>query len=165
MPRLALSEIDMVNIVSQDNDGAKIKDIANTYQVDQTTVRRRLERFDKEGNLGKKKVVRRLKVTESDREKLLKTVKDQPFVTRRELKEDLNLPYCEKSITKYCKMEGLIRRYSPKKFSIKQIDCDQRLTCARNRIHWNVEKWKTIVFTDESGLDNSERVSLPASIY
>lgn len=44
---------------------------------------------------------------------------------------------------------------SPKKFYVAPNHCDERMIVANRRSGWIVDRWKNVVFCDESGLDNS----------
>lgn len=155
MPRKALGETDLVNVLVERGQGATIKDLAATYNCNQRTIIRRIATFRQEGRLGSKPIKRRLKLAEPAREEINQLVKSDPFATLEEIKTKLNLSVTRETTRRYIKKTGLLSGISPKKFYVKPIDCEERMRVARLRSGWSVERWSNIVFCDESGLDNS----------
>lgn len=155
MPKLKISERQMIEIISKNDRGFSVGVLAKQYNVHPCTIRRRLALYEKDGLIGKKKIKRKLKLNLNDKARLEKYMRSMPFSSLEEVKESLNLPYCKRSLSKYCKSFGLRRGITPKKFYIKPINCELRVSFARRRLNWSKDLWKKIVFTDESGIDNS----------
>lgn len=72
-----------------------------------------------------------------------------------EIKKDLDIDAGKSAISKICKSLGLPARVSPRKFLINHINTAKRIDVASMRRRWTSDKWQTVVFTDESGIDNS----------
>lgn len=155
MPKKFLTESELVEIMIKLKGADTVQTLAVEYQVHPSTIYRRLAIFADEGRLGRKKHKRRIKLREIDTEKLRTYVLNVPFATLKEIKETLNLPVCNSTVIKYCKMFGLGRQLSTKKFLVSAVNCEERMCFARRRCLWSLDRWKNVVFCDEAGLDNS----------
>lgn len=155
MPRVAISENDMVNILLQIERKVPIRQLAAQYNVHHTTIYRRLRTWRDEGRLGMQKMKRRKKLSARQIQSLVRLVKNDPYATFDDINATLGFPISTCTVSRYLKANGISHRLSPKKFSLKPIDCEARVEIAIRRAAWSVEKWKNIVFCDESHCDNS----------
>lgn len=142
-------------VIKMDQEGRTQKDIAQHFQVSQTTIHNKITRWRDENRIGRKKTTRRLKADRQVFEDLQNHLEFDPYASLKELKEELNLPYCFATISKYIKKTGRTSGITPKKFMIKPIDVENRLNFCHLKRRWSVQDWKRIIFTDEAGLDNS----------
>lgn len=94
-------------------------------------------------------------ISEEEEERLRQYILENLFNTTLEIKTDLNLPVTLRTISNYCNKLNLPSRVSAKKFLINNSNTQLRLEVAKVRRYWTSERWENIVFTDESGLDNS----------
>lgn len=155
MVRKQLTEEQVVEILQLKAAKVRLKDIAARFNVNISTICRRLAVYRREKRYKRKKTVRPKKVGLGQRLGILNLALNEPFTTYAELRERLNLTISNATLARYCREFGYRKRVSPKKFFINQDKCYERLVMARNRCNWPIEEWKKIVFTDESGLDNS----------
>lgn len=125
------------------------------YDVSRATIFRRIASFKKDDRLGRKEGRRPRKLPKDDEVRLQRMLESDPYESYGEIKEQLNLPVSTTTIRRLCTMFGLLKRVSAKKFAISDLDCERRLMVARNRKYWTLTQWRRIVFTDESGIDNS----------
>lgn len=133
-----------------------IKYVARQFGVCERTIRNHQYRLDHENRIGRKKSTRKTKLTDDELDELKLYVQQNPFVNIDKIKNDLNISVCNGTISNYCKkILKLPTRRSSNKFQVPDEHRDIRVTYACMRQLWTVESWKTIVFRDESGLDNS----------
>lgn len=132
-----------------------VDQIASQFNVSRATVYRKFKVYDSEERWTRKKTTRRLAIDSPTQNRLQNYVKVNPFHTLFELKCNLELNTSISSISRLLKSKGLPSYVSPKKFLIKPLQAGVRVDVASVRKDWTISKWKTIVFTDESGLDNS----------
>jgi len=135
--------------------GDSVKNTAAKFGISPATVYRKLARYKETGQVDRKKSIRSKKISESKLREIKTYVNNDPFATLREIKCDLNLNTTSRTVSNYLRELKLPVGVSPKKFLIKPIDCELRLESAIRRRFWSLETWKKIVFTDESGIDNS----------
>lgn len=140
------------------------KDIAIHFKVRQQTISNKIALFQDENRITRK-TSRRLKASDDVLKQIQNHVEFDPYVSLSEIKEEL--PYSKMTISNYIKKFGFKSGISPKKFIVKPIPVEARLDFASLIKRLSVNQWKNIIFTDESGLDNSgqfrKRVWLPRS--
>lgn len=129
--------------------------IASLFDVSTSTIYRKFKNYDTEERWSRRKTTRRRSTDTTMQQNLVNFVRDNPFHTLFELKCHFDLDVSESSISRLLKSNGLQCYVSPKKFLIKPVQAALRVDVASLRKEWSVDVWKTIVFTDESGLDNS----------
>lgn len=158
MAKKQLTPEQLADILCLKERGIPIKQLAIRFGVARSTLYRRISKFDNEGVLGRRKTKgRKLKIDSSKLEQLERYVRNFPFSTIQNMREMVELKVDPRTISKYCKKFGLTRFKSPRKFAIKPIDTAKRLIYARQRRLWTANYWKdNYVFTDESGIANSE---------
>lgn len=88
-----------------------------------------------------------------NKESLKNYIEANSFAKLNEIKRDLDI--APPTISRSCKKVGLPARVSPKKFLINDINTSKRVDLASIWRRWGPEVWQKIVFTDESGIDNS----------
>lgn len=99
--------------------------------------------------------MRSIKATGSDSRTIRRMAVDDPFATTDEIRANLSKTHHISTIARYLKRFGFKKYVSPRKFAINEQQREDREDVARRRALWNVRRWKKIVFTDESGIDNS----------
>lgn len=152
---MALSQAQKIDIIVKIKQKVPIKDVAAEYGLHRTTIYRIYKTYLETGGIGRKAYKRGKAIDEETIERLRQYVLSNPFNKLKEIKRDLNLVVHETTICKYLKNIGLRSRVSPKKFLVPNIHVETRLEVARLRRHWTVDFWRQVVFTDESGIDNS----------
>lgn len=155
MPKLVIDERKMSEILYKFDNGHTVAMLAAEYSVHRVTIWRRISAFKNEGILGKRKILRSIKATGSDLTTIRRMAVDDPFATTDEIRANLSKTYHISTIARYLKRFGFKKYVSPRKFAINEQQREDREDVARRRALWNVRRWKKIVFTDESGIDNS----------
>lgn len=131
------------------------KQIAARLNCCQKTVSNKIDNFESEHRLGRKKSARKLKASDDTLESLDNSVEFDPFISLTELRNELNLPYALTTISKYVKRTGLKSYISPRKFLVKPVNAEARVDWASLRRHKTIDQWKLYLFSHESGIDNA----------
>lgn len=152
---MKLSDADIVDILIRRERGESVRSIASSFRVSISTVYRRIDIYNKEKRLGAKKRSRVKKLPTSELERIREFTTGDPFASDGEVIGTLGLNISAKTLRRYCRSMGLSKYRAPKKFYVAPIHCEERLWVARRRCAWTADQWNRIVFTDESGLDNS----------
>lgn len=154
MPR-HLTERQVIEILMLNAESVPKLQIAQQFNVSVSTINRKLATWRDEKRTGRKKVTRETKLNSEQIDRMKQLLDRDPFMNLYELKTILNLSVSFSTISRTCKKLSLTCGISPKKFYVKPVDCGLRVFVARRRLQWTVDYWKRIVFTDESGSDNS----------
>jgi hypothetical protein len=96
----------------------------------------------------------RQKTTPRDHRILFRSVK----TNRRQTLKDVTARFnqrtsCNVSSRTVCRRlfwEGYKRRVVSKKITISQINCQRRVGFCRRKLHWRVDQWSHIIFSDET---------------
>lgn len=92
---------------------------------------------------------KRATTTHTDRQ-LVRMVKTDPQITSRKLKEVLDLPIAPSTIRKRL-IEAELRARIPRKVPLLTArNIRKRLSFAKIHVNWPLEKWRNILWTDES---------------
>ena len=82
--------------------------------------------------------------------RIVRQIKNAPFMSAMEIKKELDLPVSTETISRW------IREYNLKAHSHRKVPLllkkhvKKRLQFARNHLDWPIEKWRNILWTDES---------------
>lgn len=155
MPKKQLSKDQFVDILIRHGRGESISKLADEFHVHRSTLHRRIASYRDTGKLDRLKSSRRKKLSCTDLERIKHYVTKNPFDTLVGVRVALKLDISLSTISRICRDFGLRKRICPKKFYISPFNCEKRLSVAIRRSFWTVEKWKTIAFSDESGIDNA----------
>lgn len=152
---MALSQAQKIDIIVQIKQNVPIKNIAAEHGVHRSSIWKFYKTYLQTGNIARRAYKRDKAIDQETLERLKQHILENPFDTLREIKRDLELTVDISTISKYCKSFGLPSRVSPRKFLVPNNHVQTRLETARVRRNWTVDNWRKIVFTDESGIDNS----------
>lgn len=150
-----LSSEETAQVINMYNEGRTQKDIAQHFKVSQATISSKLVIFKVEKRISRKKSTRKPLADSNILEQIENQLGFDPYMTLKELKEELDLPFSKTTISRCVKRTGLRSGISPRKFIIKPADVEKRLNFAHLHRRWSVDDWKRVIFTDEAGLDNS----------
>lgn len=145
----------MVEVICKVHEGVPVKEIARQFGVHYNTIYYRMQIYNDEKRLGRKKHERPCKLPRTERLSIIEHVKANKMATKEEILAELNSNICGNTLTKYCKMEGLMLYYASQKIFLTPEQIEQRLEIALRRSDWSIDRWKKVVFTDESHIDNS----------
>ena len=155
MVKKQLTDVDLAEIMVARSKGTPVKELARKYNVDRTTIWRRLKTFFVDRRLSRKKTARRLKLTTTDQERLREFLRCHPFSNYQAILYKLDLNISVRTLSAYLRLLGLRQYISPKKFFVRDVDCEDRMNVALTRSFWSIDQWKKVVFCDESGIDKS----------
>lgn len=154
MKNKTLSAEDISDIRVLLAQGRSVVNLAIQYGCHWSTIYRRINTYRDHRRLGRKKTKRRRKCTMDQLWALVNFFRNDPFAGALECKQFLRLPVTTRTINRYCKMLKIYIGVAPKKFYIAPDHCENRIRYAIAHHLWGVEKWESIVFTDESGMCN-----------
>lgn len=93
---------------------------------------------------------RKRTTTQRDDQNIIRLAKKDPLMSSRKIKQDLNLSTSAVTIRRRLTEAGL-RANSPRKVPLlKKVHVRKRLDFVKSRVDWPVEKWRNILWTDES---------------
>ena len=154
MPKKVISDQDLACALARVIKGSPTKRVAASYGIGRSTLYKKYKNFCNEGRLGWKKVERREKMSQEEKEAILRVVQRQPFISRDDIRRKLNLSISNSTVTKYIKQFKISNRISPNKFQVQPDHRMERLSFASIRRNWTLYDWTKYIFTDESGMDN-----------
>lgn len=99
------------------------------------------------------------KITQVMKRNIIRCVKINPFITSREIKSELKLTVHTSTIRRTL-IEANWKSHTPRKVPmLSQRNIQQRLSFVENHIGWPVEKWRNILWSDETKINlfNSDR--------
>jgi hypothetical protein len=95
---------------------------------------------------------KRATASRTDR-KMIRLVKMQPHITSRALKEELDLPISTSTVRKRL-IEAELQARSPRKVPLlTSRHIHNRLNFANSHVNWPIQKWRNILWTDESKVE------------
>ena len=150
-----LTEYQVAEILLERARGVTVNELASKYKVDRSTIWRRSRNFYIAKRLVRKRANRRLKITSEQLMQLKDFLKSNPFSSREETIAKLKLPICAKTLTLYMERLKLKQSISPKRFFVREHDCEERMIVAIRRSFWTLDRWRKVIFCDESSIDNS----------
>ena len=80
---------------------------------------------------------------------IVRSVKKDPWISSVEIQKQLELPVSDRTIRRCAVEAGLFSR-RPAKKPLISLKNQKRLLFATSHIDWNVQKWRTVLFSDES---------------
>lgn len=150
-----LSKAQCHEIILQNYESVPLRETFAEFGVSRATYYRVSNKFS-EGTIGRRpNTPRAPSLTEDDRVELKEKLEQDPYLTINELKDLANLSVSPSTISRACKQIGLPSRLSTKKFLISHINREKRVLVARARLQWDDSILNSIVYTYESGIDNS----------
>lgn len=127
------------------------KKIAKKMRKNESTVQRAFHRMKKRGGPHRKKGSGRPRVTTKRHDKhMVVAAKRNPFASSKQIKNKLQLTASDRTIRRRLVKAGLKSYHTVKKPYINEKNRKRRLVWAKNHRNWTVQKWRRVLFTDES---------------
>ena len=146
-----LSEFVRIQIIALRNSGHSMSKIANQLKVSKKSVSVILKRWREEETIRpRRRLGPKSKLTASDKRHIAIHAKQNPKLTRQQLKDELNLDVSLSIISKALKEHGLKCYVARKKPLISEKNRKARLDFAKKYIGKPISFWKKVLFTDES---------------
>lgn len=156
-----------IRIVNDFNNGLSQKEISEKYSVHKSTVSKIIRKHLSNKTLQTlHKGGRRRKTTEREDYLIAREIKKNPDVTAKEIKEALGLNASVMTIRRRA-INSNLKSYKPaNKPLLSKRHIKARLVFAKNHASWSSQKWKTVLFSDESkfnlrGSDGTNTIRRP----
>ena len=132
--------------------GEKQSKIAKDLHLNKSIISRTISNYNTRGTLeGTPKSGRRRKTDAVVDRNIKRMAVADPFVSASLIKQQLGeVSVSVSTIKRRLKEAGLYGRKSAKKPFISRKNREARLKFAREHVNWSYEKWKTVLFSDES---------------
>jgi len=142
-------------IVNLSNEGFSSYKIQNMTDINSWTIQKFLKRMRERGNIENlPRSGGRRKTTHRDDRILFRSVKANRRQTLRDVIARFNQrTSCNVSSRTVCRSlfrEGYTRRVVSKKITISQVNRQRRVGFCRRKLHWTVDQWSHIIFSDET---------------
>lgn len=154
--RKELTEDEKKVIVSMDEKGMSARSIAETFGRSNSCISRVLRRFRERGTLKNSlRSGRPPKWSDRDRRNLGKVVRDDRRQTLADITSTVNegkdeTNVCSKrTVQRQLHRIGFSCRTVRKHMVVKKVNRRLRQQWCRAKLHWNINNWKDILFTDE----------------
>lgn len=142
------------NIKKLHNNGNSYRKIAELLRVSKTMVENAVKWTPMNETRGRKP-----KITPAVKRNIIRCVKNNPFTSSRQIKNDLNIDVDTSTIRKTLIRENMKARSPRKVPHLSPKNVQQRLKFAETHIGWPKEKWRNILWSDETKINffNSDR--------
>lgn len=139
-------------ILEKFENGEKQCKIAEDLNLHKSIISRVLSNFQRRGTLEGVPKCGRKRKTDSVVDRKIKMLSTQdPFMSAPRIKQQLGgVSISVSTIKRRLQEAGLYGRKSAKKPFISKKNREARLRFAREHVNWSYEKWKTVLFSDES---------------
>jgi transposase len=149
----ACTTVQKAEIIGAFKANASTNMLAKLFGRSESQIRRIVADYRRHGTVEKVKHAGRPKKTTSRDDKLIvREVKKDPFSTGRQLKERMShLNVSARTIRRRITESGEIKSYwAARKPFISEKNKKKRLQWCLNHVGWSVEKWQSVMWSDES---------------
>jgi transposase len=141
-------------IIDKYIQGTSIRQISNEMSIKRTTVWNNIQKYKKQGNVeripnsGRKKILNKedIKIIENEIEMSPKVSLN--FIAKKLAEKTGKFPV-KQTIKNYINKLGYESHIACKKPSLTAKNVEKRIELCRNYILWPLEKWETVIFSDE----------------
>lgn len=127
------------------SDGKTYKEVQNLVKCSPTMIRNAIKYTPKEDKRGRPRAM-----SERLEKKVLRYSNRDPFAPATVIKKDLHISQSVETVRRCLRKNNLMGR-SPRKVPfLKKIHIQKRLRFAREHLNWPIEKWRNILWSDES---------------
>jgi transposase len=141
-------------IVNLSNEGFSSYKIQNMTGINSRTIQKFLKRMRERGNIENLPRSRGRRTTPRDDRILFRSAKTNRRQTLKDETTRINQrTSCNVSSRTVCRRlfrEGYKCRVVSKKITISQINRQRRVALCRRKLHWWVDQWSHIIFSDET---------------
>jgi len=143
-------------VVSLSQDGKSQRQIASDFGISRRSVQYILKKFKNYGNVadhprsGRPRILSR----RHERRVVLASKKDATMTARRlQTEAKVNLLVSIDTVKRILRRHGLYGRIALKKPLLNKKQIKNRLQWCRQRLSWNSDMWRNVIFSDECKLD------------
>lgn len=142
-------------IVILQKTGKNYREIAKILKVSLGAVQKAIQRHRETGvNTDKKRSGRPRKTVQRVDNKIYAISKADRFKSaatiRAEINENLDSPISLNTVKRRLREKGMIGRVAVKKPLLRPVNKQKRLEFAQEHVGWTIDKWKSVLWTDES---------------
>jgi Transposase/DDE superfamily endonuclease len=149
-------------IVAMHKCGKRFADIGRELGIPSDTVRKVWTRRESNPQgISAPRSGRPPKLTVRDRRRIVRYVRSDPQKRREPLADislDLNLGIHPNTIRHVLKEAGMNHRIQRKRPYLTKEQKHARLEFAKKHVHWTIEDWRRVIFTDEMGMQTGGNV-------
>lgn len=150
MRRTVYSDIKQ-KIIDIYNSGKTQKFISDLLKIEKSVISRIIKRFKSRNTVvTAKRTGRPRKTSKYDDNSIVRLAKKDPFIPSNQIKIDLNLEVSARTIQRRLVDRGLLSRRPAKKPLLSRKQRLARIEFAKKYGSWDFNKWKKILFSDES---------------
>lgn len=151
MPRKTYSADIKLQIVKMFEEGTPQSVISARFNINKSIISRMIKRYHERGTVVSRCSPGRPRVTTRLQDNLIKRkCTRDPFLPASQIKAELDLPISSRTIQRRLVEKGLYSRRPAKKPLLTKKHRMNRLAFARQHLHWTIQKWNTVLFSDES---------------
>ena len=139
------------NIISEFKNNKTISEISRIFNIKKSIISRLITKYKATGTVDSQhKGGRRRKTSKRDDKMIKRQIIKDPKVSSGQIVKDLRLDVSERTVRRRAVEAGLCSYRSAKKPFISAKNRKLRLEFAKKYLSWTPEKWKLILFSDES---------------
>jgi transposase len=152
VPKKDISIANRGLIVGAKAYGSSSEKLATQFCVCKRTINRIRQRYREEGTLKQRDGRgRKRKTTEQDDRRIAAAVKCNRFITRAQILRDIPLDVSERTVsTRIREPLGYSSYRAVRKPFLRPYNISKRLNWCLAHRNWTVEKWRKVIWTDES---------------
>lgn len=138
-------------IITDWRSGLSRHKLSEKYSLNRSVISRLIKKYQQTGNISTNHTGGRpRKTTRQDDSRIKRQIQSDPTVSSNQLKSQLNLQISARTIRRRAIEAGLFSRRPARKPFISPKNRTGRLEFAKAHLDWTVQKWKTVLFSDES---------------
>jgi len=96
---------------------------------------------------------RKRKQLESTNLLIIEYANQQPITTSKQIKHDLNLSICTRTVRRRLNDAGLYGRIARSEYPFSSTNIRQRQSFANGYLNWTIDKWDTVIWSDEAHIE------------
>lgn len=151
MAKVKISEDFKTKIINDFKAGLKQKSICDKYSINKSAVSKIIKKFRETGSVKTQHLGGRPRKTTPRQDNLIaREFKKFPKITPREVVNSLKLEISTRTVSRRANEAGLGCYRPVKKPLISKKNRSARLQFARDHLNWSIQKWNTVLFSDES---------------
>ena len=152
-PRKELNILTKGEILGQAKLGATLTEISRNLNVPRSTVYGVLDRLHTTpSGVSKSRSGRPPVITPRAARTLVRTVRAEPKITWRKLKQDTGIDLDSRTLKHTLEANGISHWLALKRPKLTAEIALLRLNWAKNHEHWTVEEWRKVIWSDEASV-------------
>lgn len=138
-------------IIKQYNSGITQKSLSERFNINKSGICRLIKKFVSTGSVETIHSGGRPRKTSAHEDQMIiREIKKDPFVSSQNIANKLDLNITARTVRDRALKAGMRSRKVAKKPFISPKNRKARIEFAKTHLHWSVEEWRKILFSDES---------------